>query len=125
MNTKKLLYRFNDCIIPALSFYRDYVNNFISVEGIAEHYDILETQANRLIDNGRKFHNMTAEIIKNNTVLKTKKLTCDYPLDVQLKIMTGDGYNTQDFVNVLNGDLNAFSGNLIMNKKTRQIIEII
>lgn len=39
-----------------IDFYLDYVNNYISVDLIAEHNAITVTDANRLINIGRKYH---------------------------------------------------------------------
>jgi hypothetical protein len=36
--------------------YLDYVNNFITVERFAEHYDLTEVVANDIIEQGRKIH---------------------------------------------------------------------
>lgn len=38
------------------ALYLDYFNNFLSVSCFAEHYGITETQAERVIDLGRKIN---------------------------------------------------------------------
>lgn len=37
-------------------WYLDFVNNFISVEGFAEYYEISTDEANNIINLGKKFH---------------------------------------------------------------------
>jgi len=38
------------------AFYLEYLNNFMTVKGIAEYYDIPESQASLLINTGRKIN---------------------------------------------------------------------
>lgn len=125
MKNLKLTYYFNKKAFFPLCFYRDYRDNFLTAEGIANHYDILETQAGRLIDMGRRIHNKTAEVIKAGGVLKTEELSNKNPLDTQLRRMTGAGYNSGEWKNYFDDNLQAFNGNLIKNLKTGQVIEVI
>ena len=39
------------------SFYLEYLNNYLTVSKIAEHYEITENNASMLINLGRGFHN--------------------------------------------------------------------
>lgn len=39
-----------------VNMYLDYVNNFISVAGFADHYEITEEKANEIIKRGRVYH---------------------------------------------------------------------
>lgn len=39
-----------------INFYLDWVNNFASLSRVAEHYSITESEADQLIDMGRKYH---------------------------------------------------------------------
>ena len=40
-----------------IELYLDWVNNFVSLEGFASHYELTTEEANTLIDLGRKFNN--------------------------------------------------------------------
>lgn len=48
--------------------YLDWLNNFISVDGFASHYNITTAEANKLIDEGRIIHENSAK--KNETERK-------------------------------------------------------
>lgn len=41
--------------------YLEYINNFLTLEAFASHYDISELQAQRIIDLGRCFHKELTE----------------------------------------------------------------
>jgi len=40
-----------------IELYLDWVDNFVSLEGFASHYELTTEEANILIDLGRKFNN--------------------------------------------------------------------
>lgn len=44
-----------------IDFYLDWVNNYLTVEKMAEHYSITEEQCSALIDTGRDLHREVAE----------------------------------------------------------------
>ena len=46
----------NTSNIDARAFYLDWVNNFLTISGISNHYDISVDQAGELVENGRKLH---------------------------------------------------------------------
>lgn len=52
------------CIKTALAnIYLDYVNNFLTVKGMAEYYDMTEAQAVDLLRIGKEFHE---DFVKNH-----------------------------------------------------------
>lgn len=55
----------NKRVFNTIPFYLEYLNNFISVAGIAEHYGIEERHANLLINTGRNARN---NAIKQNKI---------------------------------------------------------
>lgn len=40
----------------AIKFYLEYLNDFLTIEGIANHYNITPNKAKKLIDKGRAEH---------------------------------------------------------------------
>lgn len=57
-----------------VAWFRDYMNNFLTVDRFAAHYNISVTTAKRVIDGGRKLHDENAANIKQgqNDLYPTK-----------------------------------------------------
>jgi len=45
------------CLVNIQRFYLDWVNNFLTVQSLADHYDITKKEADILIECGRKLNN--------------------------------------------------------------------
>lgn len=44
--------------------YLDWCNNFISIKGFADHYNIRTSLAYKVIESGRKIHNEKVKVLK-------------------------------------------------------------
>jgi hypothetical protein len=60
-----------------MEFYLDYVNNFITVERMAEYYEIEVDHCNSLISIGKYYHEQRVTRIKENEDYKNAKKRCD------------------------------------------------
>ena len=57
-----------------IEFYRDWVNNFISTEGIAQHYGITSVEAEQLIEIGKKYHEGNLKIEHGSRVVSVDNI---------------------------------------------------
>lgn len=58
-------------ILEAESFYLDYLNNFLTVQAIADHYEISKAKALILIDRGREENKIRAGVRNIKAELKS------------------------------------------------------